>query len=125
MEITQNLVELFNARFQDLVQETVLLNAVEFAEDIGEIDGTEVMNKSLFTYFSKRFNKKVSDSDDVKNALEEVRTKLEVTMQMDYLTKKFTSVGANSDLTDKMKELKEKNLKELMNVLRIDKSEVE
>lgn len=124
MVITQNLVEVLNARLKDLAVEVSMFNAVELGEDM-ELEGINVVSESLASKLSSRFGNDMSDSEEFFQALEALKNQLRVTIQLDHLAADFKSIGASEVLLNEMKELKEVNLKSLMNVLQVEESEVE
>lgn len=123
MVITQNLVEVLNARLKDLAVEVSMFNAVELGEDMG-LEGINVVSESLASKLSSRFGNDMSDSEEFFQALEALKNQLRVTIQLDHLATEFKSIGASEVLLNEMKELKEVNLKSLMNVLQVEESEV-
>lgn len=124
MQITQNLVELLNARLKDLMFEVSLANAIELAEDM-ELAGVDDMKVSLLAKMEATFLKPLPDMEKMRQALEDVKNQLEVTIQLDYLANKFKTIGASEALIAEMMELKDRNLEELMRVVKVNKEEVE
>jgi hypothetical protein len=124
MKITQNLVELLNARLKDLMFEVSLSNAIELAEDM-ELDGADTMKQSLLDNMSGTFGTTVSDMEQMQFLLERTKNQLEVTVQLDHRANQFESIGASDTMIGEMMLLKEENLKQLLRVLRITEEEVE
>lgn len=123
MQITQELVELMNAKLRDLALEVSMFNAIELAEDM-ELEGVDVLSQSLAGKLSAKFGKEMTDSEEFHRALESLKNKLRVTLQLDHLTNEFKSIGGSETLLKEMEELKVVNMVELLQVLEIDQSEV-
>lgn len=124
MKITQNLVELLNARLKDLMFEVSLSNAIELAEDM-RLDGSEQMKQALLDQMSGTFGKGLDSMDDIRQELDKVKSQLEATVQLDYMAEKFKGIGATDSMIGEMMVLKEENLKQLMRVLKVTEEEVE
>lgn len=124
MKITQDLVELLNARLKDLMFEVSLSNAIELAEDM-ELDGADTMKQSLLDKMSGTFNTPVADMEQMQFLLDRTKNQLEVTVQLDHRANQFESIGASKGLIGELMLLKEENLKQLLRVLRITEEEVE
>ena len=124
MQITQELVELMNAKLQDLAVEVSMFNAVELAEDM-ELEGVGILSQSLVSKLSAKFGKELTDSEEFHQALESLKNQMRITVQLDRLMEDFKTIGGSETLLKKMEELKEVNMTELLQVLEIDQSEVE
>lgn len=124
MQITQELVELMNAKLQDLALEVSMFNAIELAEDM-ELEGVDELMESLTEKLSIKFGKEMSESEEFHQALESLKDQMRITVQLDRLMKDFKTIGGSESILKEMEELKAVNMVELLQVLEIDQSEVE
>lgn len=122
MKINQNVVNLINARLQDLKFEVVLVNSLEqLVDEKGYLSATSTLSEHL-AMLSNKFGEELTSFDEVKDALSTFEKELDVLVQTDYLVDKFKNF---TDLSSNMNEVKNKLLPKAMAVLEINEDEIQ